>query len=197
MMINMKVRSYEMRARAVSAAATAVRILEAARARLVVQPYDEITLDDVAADAGVTVQTVLRRFGSKEGLARATAEQIRQEAIPQRDTAPAGDVVGAIAVLIEHYEQLGDMMMHVLRQELRVPVFAEFTAVGRAYHRDWVSRVFAPWLDTRAGTGRKRLHAQLVALCDLYMWFLLRRQAGLSRRSAQDAIRELVEGILT
>jgi len=193
----MKVRGYEMRARAVSAAATGARILEAARARLLVQAYDDTTLDDVAADAGVTVQTVLRRFGSKEGLARAIADQIGQEAIPQRDAAPAGDVAGAVAVLIEHYEQLGDMVMQLLRQELRVPVFAEITSVGRAYHRDWVARVFATWLDTRAGAGRQRLHAQLVAVCDVYTWFLLRRQARLSRRSAEGAIRELLEGILT
>ncbi len=185
-----------MHARAVSVAATGTRILEAARARLLVQPYDETTLNDVAADAGVTVQTVLRRFGSKEGLAREIADRMGQKAIPQRDSAPAGDVIGAVAVLIEHYEQLGDMVMQVLRQELRVPVFAEITAVGRAYHRDWVARVFAPWLDRRAGARRERLHAQLVAVCDVYTWFLLRRQAGLSRRSAEDAIRELVEGVL-
>ena len=69
-----------------------------------------------------------------------------------------------------------------------LPAFAEITAVGRAYHCDWVARVFAPWLDTRAGAGRERLHAQLVAVCDVYTWFLLRRQAGLSRRSAEEEI---------
>ena len=196
-MTNMNMRSYKMRDRALSTAATGTRIVEAARARLLVQAYDETTLDDVAADAGVTVQTVLRRFGSKEGLARAIADQIGQEAIPQRDSAPTGDVVGAVAVLIEHYEQLGDTVMQVLRQELRVPVFAEVTAVGRTYHRDWVARVFGPWLDRRAGPDRKRLHAQLVAACDVYTWFLLRRQGGLSRRSTEEAVRELVEGVLT
>ena len=185
-----------MRARAVSAAATGARILEAARTRLLIQPYDETTLDDIAADAGVTVQTVLRRFGSKDGLVRAIIERIGREAIAQRDLAPAGDVVGAVAVLVEHYEQLGDMVMQVLRQELRVPVFAEFTEIGRTYHRDWVARVFAPWLDTRVDAERERLHAQLVAACDVYTWFLLRRQGRLSRRSAEDAIGELVEGVL-
>lgn len=193
----MKVRNYEMRARAQSAAATGMRILEAAQARLIVQPYDQITLDDIAADAGVSVQTVLRRFGSKEGLTRAIADRIGQEVVPQRDTAPAGDVGGAVHVLVEHYEQLGDTVMQVLRQELRVPVFAEITAFGRAYHRDWIARVFAPWLDQRAAADRERLHAQLVAVCDVYTWFLLRRQSGLPRRSVEDAIRELVEGVLT
>ena len=171
--------------------------MDAARARLLVQAYDEVTLDDVAADAGVSVQTVLRRFGSKEGLTRAIASQLHEEVIPQRDAAPAGDVVGALRVLVEHYELLGDTVMQVLRQELRVPVFAEVTAFGRAYHRDGVGRVFAPWLDQRRSEDRARLHAQLVAVCDVYTWFLLRRQTGLSRRSVEDAIRELVEGVLS
>jgi hypothetical protein len=56
--------------------------------------------------------------------------------------------------------------------------------------------VFAPWLDTRVDAECERLHAQLVAVCDVYTWFLLRRQGGLSRRSAEDAIGELVEGVL-
>ena len=32
------------------------------------QWYDEITLDRVADEAGVTVQTIVRRFGGKAGL---------------------------------------------------------------------------------------------------------------------------------
>lgn len=191
----MKQRSYDMRARADAAAATGARILAAARARMIVQPYDEVTLDEVAADAGVTVQTVLRRFGSKEDLVRAIAGRLRDEVVPQRDAAPTGDPAGALHVLVEHYEEFGDVMMQVLRQELRVPVFAEITAFGRTYHREWVSRVFGPWL--QRSPDRARLHAQLVAACDVYTWFLLRRQAGLSRHSTEDAIRELVEGVLS
>ena len=38
-------------------------------------PYDRIRLEDVAADAEVTVQTVIRRFGSKHGLLAATVER--------------------------------------------------------------------------------------------------------------------------
>ena len=39
-------------------------------------------------------------------------------------------------------------------------------------------------------------HAELVAICDLYTWKLLRRDLGLSRRQTEDAIREMLEGIL-
>jgi len=192
----MKTRSYEMRARAASAAASAERILSSARRQLQARPYDQITLEEVAADAGVTVQTVLRKFGSKEGIVRAIAARVQPEVVASRDLAPAGDWVGALANLIEHYERDGDETLQLLRQELRVPVFAQITAFGRAYHGQWVERVFAPWLDGRRGADRARLHAQLVAVCDVYTWFLLRRQAGLSRRATEQAMRELLEGVL-
>ena len=57
-----------MRARAESAAATRARILEAATAAMRRQFRPEVRLDAVAAEAGVTVQTVLRIFGSKRQL---------------------------------------------------------------------------------------------------------------------------------
>jgi AcrR family transcriptional regulator len=193
--MNMKSRPYEMRARAESAAATRERILTAARERIRRQPYDEITLADVAADAGVTVQTVLRRFGSKDGITAAVAAALRPQVIAQRGEAPVGDVPAAIANLVEHYEQLGDEVVQLLRQEQRVAAFAEMTAFGRWYHAQWVGRVFAPWLDAEAGDDRTRLHAQLVAVCDVYTWHLL-RQAGLTRDATEKAIRELVNGVL-
>ncbi len=186
-----------MRSRAVSAASTGERILAAGRARLRVDPYDEITLDQLAKDAGVTVQTVLRRFGSKEGIVRAIAASVRPGVTAERDAAPIGDVAGAISMLVGHYEQTGDETLQLLRQELRVPVFAEITAFGRDFHRAWVARVFAPWLEQRRNADRARLHAQLVAACDVYTWFLLRRQAGLSRRATEQSMRELVQGVLS
>ncbi len=193
----MKSRPYEMRARAEAAAATGDRILAAARARLGAEPYDDVTLDDVAADAGVTVQTVLRRFGSKEGLVRAISTAAQPEIFAQRDEAPSGDVAAAVANLVEHYEHSGDEVLNLLRQERRVAAFAEITAAGRAFHAQWVKRVFAPWLAQRSGADRARLQAQLVAVCDVYTWFLLRRQAGLSRQATRQAIAELVEGVLS
>ena len=185
-----------MRDRADATAATASRILESARARMQAQPYDEIKLADIAGDAGVTVQTVLRRFDSKEGIVRAIVAQVGPDVLTQRDLAPVGDVAGAVANLIGHYEALGDEIMQLLRQELRVPVMAEVVASGRDYHARWVARVFAPWLAPQSGVERRRLHAQLIAVCDVYTWFLLRRQAGLSRRATEQALRELIEGVL-
>ena len=53
-----------MRARAEAAAATRGRIVRAVLELHVERFHDQITLDAIADRAGVTVQTVLRQFGS-------------------------------------------------------------------------------------------------------------------------------------
>lgn len=192
----MKTRSYTSPLRARAAERTRQRILQAAYERISREYYEDVTLDAIAEDAEVTVQTVLRRFGSKTGLVSAIVEDRTPGVTAQRDEAPVGDVPGAIANLFDHYEDIGDLVMLLLRQEERVAPFAEVTAFGRAYHNAWIDRVFAPWLAQRTGTGRRILHDQLVALCDTYFWYLLRRQQRLPRPQAERAVVELVERLL-
>lgn len=193
---NMKRRSYTSLLRARAAEATGERILRAALARFSVDYYEDVTLNAIAAEADVTVQTVLRRFGSKEALVRALIEFETPVLTAQRDEAHTGDVARAIANVMDHYESIGDLVMLLLRQEERVPPFADATAFGKKYHAAWVDRVFAPWLDERTDDERRRLHAQLFATCDTFMWYLLRRQQGLSRAQTELALIELVTGIL-
>jgi AcrR family transcriptional regulator len=190
-------RSYVQTARARSAEQTGERILDAAYVRFVGAYYDEVTLDQIAADAGVTVQTVIRRFGSKAGIIRALTELIYPGVVAQRGEAPWGDLRGAVANLVEHYEREGDMALHLLRQEERVPAYAEVTDLGKRFHSDWCARVFARWLDGLTGVVHRRRLAQVVAICDVHSWHLLRRQRGLSRRQVELALVELLEGVLS
>ena len=81
-------RPYRMQARAQAAAETERRIFGAARELVAERPFAQVTLDDVAARAGVSVQTVIRRYGSKDGLIRAVAQQVRAEVHEQRFEAP-------------------------------------------------------------------------------------------------------------
>jgi len=192
---NMK-REYKMSARADTSRQTGERILAAASARFNVALFDEVTLDEIAADAGVTVQTVIRRFGSKEGIVAALGELWNAEIQGQRSQAPVGDLAGAVTNLLDNYEANGDVLMHLLRQENRVPTYAAFATGGRNFHIEWCAEVFAPWLDGRSGVARKRLSAQLVTICDVYTWHLLRRQQGLTRRQTGVALHELLEGVL-
>ena len=185
-------RPYRMRARAEAAAETGRRILEAVVELHTERFFDQVTLDDVAARAGVTVQTVIRRFGNKERLIEAAAEEGKRQVVRQRDQAPVGDIEGAVKNLVDHYEEWGDSALRLLAQEERVAAFRSVTEAGRALHYQWVERVFAPLLAERTGNARRRLLAELIAICDVYFWKILRRDVGLSREQTELAIRETI-----
>jgi AcrR family transcriptional regulator len=188
-------RQYRMAARAQAAEATGRRILATATSAFLTRAYDEVSLEDVAKDAGVTVQTVLRRFGSKARLVAAAAKVGAQRVQAQRDLAPVGDVAGAVRTLIDHYEEWGDSVLWMLDQEAHVPPFRKVTTSGRQLHRRWVERTFAPWLRVPRVVRARRL-ALLVTVTDVYVWKLLRRQQGLSRRATAKTLISLTDLIL-
>jgi AcrR family transcriptional regulator len=183
-------------ARAEAAAATRERILGAAVEAFWESPGGQISLEEVARRAGVSVQTVIRRFGGRGGLIAAAGEREAGRVGEQRSRAPVGDPVGAVANLVEHYEETGDRVVKMLAEEDRVPPLHEIAERGRELHRRWCARVFAPLLEGRTGVERERRLAQLVAICDVYTWKLLRRDAGLSRRQTELAMVELLEPIM-
>jgi AcrR family transcriptional regulator len=156
-------------------------------------PLAGVTLNAVAARAGVTVQTVIRRFGDRVGLINATAEYTSGRVISQRDAAPVGDVRAAVENLVEHYETTGALALKILAEEDASPVMAEITAGGRRYHRQWCERVFAPFLGAVDTSDRDRRLAQFVALCDVCTWKLLRLDAGLSRNQVTLSLLEMLE----
>lgn len=166
-------RAYRQTARAAAAAETAGRILDAFMARMECCWFDEIRLEDVAADAGVTVQTVIRRFGGKEGLLEA-GQKVMETNIKSARAIPAGNVAGALDVIITEYEALGSLVMRLLAQEDRYAPIRATTDVGRAHHREWVGSIFQPWLDPMSPERRLRAHDALVIALDIYVWKLVR-----------------------
>ena len=186
-------RRYRMQARAAAAAATGERILDAATELFWEHPGAEVSLERVARRAGVSVRTVIRRFGGRQGLMAAASQRQVQRVRRQRDDASAGDLPGAVRVLLDHYEQLGERVLLLLAEEHRRPELRAIVDQGRSLHVAWCERVFAPALAGLRGARRERRLAQLVAVCDVYTWKLLRRDRGLSRRQAERALLELLE----
>jgi AcrR family transcriptional regulator len=193
--MKMETRPYRMTVRADAAAETGERILSAVTELFWERPTDKVVLKDVADRAGVTVQTVIRRYGGREGLLAAAAERAMAQTGAERAVLP-GDTTRAVAVLVDHYEQHGAGVLRLLAAEEGSPALREFADGGRRMHRDWCRTTFASALAGRTGVDRDRRLAQLVAVCDVYTWKLLRLDAGLSRRQTELSILELVEPLL-
>ena len=189
-------RPYRMKARAKAAAATHRAIIDAAVALWRDASPADITLDDIAARADVSVRTVIRRFGSKEGVFEAALQEDDPAGIQaDRDRASVGDLDGVLTVLLDHYERDGEAVARTLALEDQMDFAGQMAAAGRAYHRRWCARVFEPFLPSpNAAAYRERLDA-FVAATDLSLWKLLRRDLGRSRTATHRTLHRLLTGL--
>jgi len=179
-------------ARAEAVAASGERMLASAWKGFCAQPYENVRLADIAADAEVTVQTLHARFGTKEDLFVAAWRWFARPQGARRDRVAVGDVPAAVRALYDDYERDGDAVLRLMAQEERIPTVRAMIDSGRAYHRDWVARVFAPLLDGLGTAARKRRHAELIVATDLLVWKLLCRDMQLGRKQAEQIVTEMV-----
>lgn len=175
---------------------TEQQIVAALTALLAERWFDEITLDDIAATAGTTRQTVIRRFGSKTGVLSAMATRMDVSIRAQRWSMPAQSVADIVAHLVDDYERTGDVIVRTLGQEARIPEFAAVLDQGRKGHRQWIGDMFRAWLDKLDGQARGDRFAQLLAQTDVWIWHLLRRAQGHSAAETQRLMTQAIERLL-
>jgi AcrR family transcriptional regulator len=197
-----KKRIYVMTARSAKTEATRRRICESAMELYREHSLNDFTLDDVAARAGTTVQTVLRAFKSKDNLVVEALERLTRKDSPHLNDrpggfmpSPPGDVAAAVASIYDVYETIGDLVIRNLSEEERNPALKPTLELGRENHRTWVKEAFAPQLKARSGSARDRLFQCLVAASDVYTWKILRRDQGLSRPAAEAVVRQMIAAV--
>ncbi|HTR72847.1 MAG TPA: TetR/AcrR family transcriptional regulator [Solirubrobacteraceae bacterium] len=171
-------------------------LLNAVEEKLAGGGWAKTSLESLAANAGVTKQTALRHFGSKEGLLEAAVARASEIVRRERAQAPTEDIPGAVQNLMNHYERWGKIVLRVLAEEHRGALVRKFTDRGRQVHHEWVERTFEPELAALDARARRLREAQLVAVCDVYVWKLLRDDMGLGVADTEIALTEIVEGIL-
>src|SRR5438874_3100195 len=102
------VRPYHQRTRAAGAEANTERILRAAHDLFLERPFDQVTLAAVAERAGVGLQTLIRRVGTKDGLARAVNAWIEPQVAADRGAPDSADPAQVAAAIARHYERWGE-----------------------------------------------------------------------------------------
>lgn len=178
-----------MTARAQSAARTADRILDATLANYAALPFDALRLEQIATDAGVTVQTVLRRFGSKSALVCALVVREAQRIADTRAGAPPADLAAVVAELVDHYERYGALISKMYAEAPAVDGLPELAQRAREGHTEWCASVLRA-LAPRAASDAVRL-AQLVVALDATSWRILRLERELSQEQTAAAIHGL------
>jgi len=188
-------RPYDMTTRGEGAASTRDKIVRAGADLLRLQRFEDITLAAIARTAGVSHQTVLNHFGTKEGVAGAAADLIMQETEDLRARAVPGDLRGAVRIVVNQYEHSGDSNVRWAMSAERLGSLASRIDEARALHQRWIASVFAGDLPGERSARRRAVNA-LHAATDVYTWKLLRRDLGLSRRETENTMADLVAGVL-
>ena len=187
-------RPYEMKARKEATEATRARILESMYALVPVCSYDELTLQRVADHAGVTFQTVLRHFGTKDGLIAAAAVEGTAQESERRD-ARAGDTADIARVLCARYEEVADGSANWEALEDRVPVIRDGLRKARESHGQWLNEKFATELMSLDARQRRHTVAALYAATDINTWRLWKK-LGLGSSEAERVMSSLLGSIV-
>ncbi len=188
-------RPYRKAARAEAEAATHAAILDAAFEMFSADPFDRVTLDQIAERSGVTVQTIIRRFGSKEELFESLAQREGRRILAEREVAESASLTVALESLLDHYERDGDTIANFVAQEHLFEPVRALVERGRRTHREWVERYCRHLLSGLDGNARERMiHAATVAT-DLSTWKLLRRDLGIEPARVAEVMTELLHGL--
>ncbi len=196
MIVNPKQRPYKQTARAVAQQRTRDALLDAATEEFYGGRWQQASLEVLAKKAGVTKQTLLRQFGSKEELLLKALLRAYQEIRDQRWSAPKGNLRGVVDNLLDHYETWGErsLSLGALRNDLGdLDTFAQ---AAREFHYAWVDYAFGPWLEGRRGKARARCRAALIAVCDVQFWWILSHDLGLARTEVRATLLNVIKGLL-
>lgn len=189
-------RAYNQVARAATAKETEEQIAAAFLRLLKRHWFDEITLDDIATEAGTTRQTIIRRYGGKSGVLAAFVENIDKLIRAGRWSTEPGDIAKAITYLVDEYEELGPWLIRTLSLEGRFSELTPGLNQGRQGHREWIAYIFAPWLDKLPPEMKQERICELIAVTDVWMWHLLRNDQKLKPQKVKALFIDMVSRLL-
>jgi AcrR family transcriptional regulator len=185
-------RSYTQVARAEAQERNRDALIDAAAEVFFSGRWEQVSLTEMAVAAGVTKQTLLRHFGSKQGLLEQMLRRGYQQVRDQRWAAPTDDVAGAVDNLLDHYQQFGGRAM-AIGSGGASPAVAELGRAARQMHYDWVDHAFGKWLKRKRGKPRARCRVALIALCDVQVWWIWSHDLGLTRAEVRGALIQAIE----
>jgi AcrR family transcriptional regulator len=191
-------RPYKQVARAQGQQRTRAALLDAAVEEFTEGRWEQVSLQALAKRAKVTKQTLLRHFGSKDGLLMQALASSAAEMYQQRWSAPQGDIAGAVDNVLDHYEAWGERSLRVgAWLESGPPTLASLSQMARQVHYEWVEFAFGPQLERLHGQARVRCRAALIALCDVHTWWLLSHDLGFERSEVRATLTNAIERLLS
>lgn len=155
----------------------------------------EITLDSIADMAEVSVRTLIRKYGSKEGLIEECIKKDAGEIEKRRNEAEVGNIPNIIDHLMHEYEEFGNAIIRTLAVEDDLKIAKRLVQEGRRYHMNWCAHVFSPFLPEEDEKTYNEKLLSFYAATDLYLWKLIRKDLQQSKESCKAVYLNLILGL--
>lgn len=193
--MNSKKQSYDNSKRLIEAENTRHEIINAFGKLWTRYSINEITLDMVSNEAGVTTRTIMRKFGSKEGLLSETLPALTADIESLRTVTKPGDIDEILQVLLSNYETMGEAAIRTINLEPELEIAREIGREGRELHRRWCIEVFSPYLPKQNTPEFEIQLASFIAATEIYLWKLIRKDLKLSKEKTRAVFKNLIEGL--
>jgi AcrR family transcriptional regulator len=185
-------RTYRLAARAAARDERRKSILDAAYEAFGARRYEDVTLAEVAARAGTSERTVYRLFGTKQRLLSSWLQEVAPAIGPPPDPSLRSDSRAFVRVMVDFYEHRGASILNMLAQEDSVPELRPLLDWGRDRYDEGIERGLGHLLRGFRGAARKRRHMQLVVICDVYTWSLLRQGRKLTQAEVERVLEDML-----
>lgn len=187
---------YKSKRREMQAAKTREDIVHAARVLFARNGYSGTSVEDIAREAGVAVQTIYSSLGSKRGILRDMNDLIDEEAgvgemLPRMASAQDPEEILWLAVRIprQFNERCGDILATLIGAQATEPEMAEINAEGARRHSRGERYLAERLKDYLApGLTLDRAAQYMEALTWVPVWMGLRDNFGMSFDEAEEWI---------
>ena len=169
------------------------QIIWAVGALMVRGSFDDVTLQGVADEAGVSLKTVTRQFGTKEQLLQAAMDDARGDEESRRAVSTS-DPAQVAQVLAARYDEMAEMIYRMGDAELRYDWLGEWVQMARESHLSWLEQTFARWLPESLPERRDRLMC-LFAATEVRSWWAIRHRFDCDATTAERIMREHLEAL--
>ena len=142
------------------------------------------------------MRTILRKFGSKDGLFEECLAYDSANISKNRDVAKPGDLDHIIRTLIDNYEEIGDAAIRTIMLEPEMEIARKIGEKGREVHRMWCAKMFASFLPNRQATQYEIELSAFVAATEIYLWKLLRKDLKMDKEEVITVFTKLVKGLV-
>ncbi len=194
--MNIKKASYDNSKRQIDAENNRIKIIHAFGRLWDQHSIKDITLEMVGKEAGVTTRTIMRKFGSKEGLLNESLPELTAKIESNRKVTKPGDIDAILNTLLSNYESMGEAAIRTIFLEPELEIARKIGAKGRELHRKWCIQMFSPHLpEPESPEYESRLNS-FIAATEIYLWKLLRKDLNLSKAQTFAVFKNVIEGLV-